>query len=218
MNAAITSSGELMEEWTVKPDRADLKWISPVKTEAKDTITLGQIDPEAEPYSPDYTATVAFPDWMTKYLGAPAYVSVNVYMILGGDASRVFFSKEQGENKPILDIDLSQLMRNALLSNVLMRYINSHIMYLRVVAAGLIIASPLSKAKIRCQVRTGLTTGEWPDYYVSYHTLLACGLDSMEVKADPDLQSLPMMEESIEVLPDPEEPSVLDVSDYVVLS
>lgn len=183
--SAVTSSSFMAQNWTIRPSDQGpvsvLNHVTPVTIDAKDTITLGRIDPAAEPYQPDYIMTFDVPKWMRSLTGYPAYVSVNVYVILGGPEYVKFARTAKKDEKPLLEVDFADLLSNALVSGVILRYINSHIMYIRLVAAGLLVATQAQKFKARCRLRTELNVGQWPDYTVSYHAILGCGIDAVEV-------------------------------------
>lgn len=169
----LGSEVNLTERWKISPTQTKPVTAPIIAAKAEQRDFPSSIMPEAEPYGPTWDVQFELPGWLQTLAGAPAYVSVNLYVVLTGPPNVQLDRSPKGTHT--LQVNFGKLFDALKVTAPLMRYVSPNIMYLRLVAYGLLQKQLNNLLRMHCVIRTTQTVGTWPTYSVNYHAIVACG-------------------------------------------
>lgn len=177
------SSVDVAQVWNLHGGTAAMEEFRPVSIKADDDVVHSRNDPTAEPSAPFLAFDFQTPDWMQTLVGFPAYMSFSLY--LHSDNPDVVFHKGD-KMQPLFEVDVSGILEAAFVSQVVQRRLNDNLMYLRLVTWGMVKRAVGAKVRVpKCVVHLD-TNRIWTNHSLSYHVVVACGVDGINMLPTPE--------------------------------
>lgn len=188
----VYSAARVESEWTIVDKTARVERMQPVAIDANEQPFRKHLEPEAPAYLPEWYVEIVVPPWLRNLVDLPAYLSFNLYV-----STQPLVDLDEKDFS--IELDISSILRNAVLSNSLARRLGDGLAYYRIVAWGFVnVVEDL--VGFKCKFRTHSHTTVWPDYSIHVHAIVACGVTHLSpAKLPPaeDSNDIPTLAESI---------------------